>query len=256
MTTRLGRVPVAAVAAVAAALAGVVLLLRRTLFGARLAQGLRIVRAADDTTELDRATGAVRSVQSAEVVLPSDTIDALWSPRYLERLARTYWRFLSRATLGLVRVFYTDDERYVCLLVRPLKLLTFRAPEYEMDDERGVVRWRIERGLLVARDGREGDGYLEIDVQRHPSDEPACVNVAVEVEVANFYPAIASRIGRWVYANTQSRIHVVVTHGFLRSLARLDLARSKVGRYVSVDEVPDPTRPSPSDRSGVAAAQP
>ena len=249
--------PVAAIAAaaVAAALAGASLLLRRTLAGARLAHGLRIVRAADDTTELDRATGAVRSVQSAEVVLPSDTIDALWSPRSLERLARTYWRFLSRATLGLVRVFYTEQERYVCLLVRPLKLLTFRAPEYEMDGERGVVRWRIERGLLVARHGHAGDGYLEIDVRRRAGDEPSRVNVAVEVEVANFYPAIASRIGRWVYANTQSRIHVVVTHGFLRSLARLDLAESKVGRYVSVDEVPDPTEPSPTHRAGVATGR-
>jgi hypothetical protein len=52
------------------------------------------------------------------------------------------------------------------------------------------------------------------------------------VEVANFYPSIASGIGRWVYANTQSRIHVIVTHAFLRSLARLDLATSKVGRWV------------------------
>ena len=37
----------------------------------------------------------------------------LWTPRTLERLARTYWRFLTRATLGLVRVEYTDAERYV-----------------------------------------------------------------------------------------------------------------------------------------------
>ncbi len=53
----------------------------------------------------------------------------------------------------------------------------------------------------------------------------------MEVEVANFYPAIASRLGRWIYENTQSRIHVIVTHGFLRSLAKLDLAESRVGRY-------------------------
>jgi hypothetical protein len=121
-----------------------------------------------------------------------------------------------------------------------------------MDERRGVVRWRIERGLLVARDGRGGDGYLEIDVERRPAETPDQVNVAVEVEVANFYPAIASRISRWVYANTQSRIHVIVTHGFLRSLARLDLAESRVGRFVGLDEVPDPTTPLPSDRVGMA----
>jgi hypothetical protein len=225
--------PAAIVGALAAAVAGAYLALRK-VFLQRIPDWLHIVREADDSTSIDDATGAVRSVQSAEVLLPADRIDALWSPEYLERLARTYWRFLTRATLGLVRVYYiyyTEGERYVCLLFRPLRLLTFQAPEYEMDDRRGVVRWRIETGLLVARRGRGGDGYLEIEVERRPSDRPGYVNVAVEVEVANFYPAIASRLSRFVYTNTQSRIHVIVTHGFLRSLARLDLERSRVGAF-------------------------
>ena len=242
-----------------ATLAGVAicayLVLRRT-FLSQIPDGVRIVRAADDATEIDHATGSVRSVQSAEVVLATETIDALWSPRYLERLARTYWRFLTRGTLGIIRVYYTEGERYVCLLVRPIKLLTFGAPEYEMDDRRGVVRWRIMQGVLVARPGREGDGYLEIDVQRHPGALPGTDNVAIEVEVANFYPAIASRLGRWLYAQTQSRIHVVVTHGFLRSLARLDLEESVVGRFVSVDEVPDPSAPPPRQRQRTAEVSP
>jgi hypothetical protein len=50
------------------------------------------------------------------------------------------------------------------------------------------------------------------------------------VEVANFYPSIASGLSRRLYNATQSRIHVILTHGFLRSLARLDLAESRVGR--------------------------
>ena len=104
------------------------------------------------------------------------------------------------------------------------------------------------RGLLVARRGRGGDGYLELDVERRPADQPDLVNGAVEVEVANFYPAIASRLSRFVYTNTQSRIHVIVTHGFLRSLARLDLEPSKVGRFVDLDDVPDPSSPPPSER--------
>jgi hypothetical protein len=241
-------VPAAAIVAAVAALVAAVIVGLRKVFVQRLPEWLRIVRDVDDTTEIDRATGAVRSVQSAEVVLPAERIDAMWSPEYLERLARTYWRFLTRATLGVIRVYYTEGERYVCLLFEPLKLLTFRAPEYEMDDRRGVVRWRIERGLLVARRGCGGDGYLEIDVERRPADRPDLVNVAVEVEVANFYPAIASRLSRFVYSNTQSRVHVIVTHGFLRSLARLDLEESKVGRFVDLDEVPDPSSPPPSER--------
>ena len=38
-----------------------------------------------------------------------------------------------------------------------------------------------------------------------------------------------SRIGRLIYNETQLRIHVLVTHAFLRSLANLDLVESTVG---------------------------
>ena len=56
----------------------------------------------------------------------------------------------------------------------------------------------------------------------------------VTSEVANFYPLIGgwgwfARVGRHLYRITQLRIHVIVTHVFLRSLARLDLAPSVVG---------------------------
>jgi hypothetical protein len=42
-----------------------------------------------------------------------------------------------------------------------------------------------------------------------------------------------------VYELTQSFVHVLVTHGFLRSLAKLDLAQSKVGR-LAVEPAPEP----------------
>jgi len=183
------------------------------------------------TSQQDSRTGAVRSVQAADIFLPARELEQLWSPMYLERLARTYWRFLSRVTLGLIRVCYTERERYVVLLLRPLRLLTFHAPEYEMDPLRGLVRWRIARGLLVARRGR-GRGYLQIEVRRRPAEPGERTKLHVEVEVANFYPAIAFGLSRRIYDATQSRIHVTVTHSFLRSLAQLDLAESRVGRLV------------------------
>jgi hypothetical protein len=65
----------------------------------------------------------------------------------------------------------------------------------------------------------------------------------VEVEVANFHPAIASGFGRRVYNATQARIHVFVTNGFLRSLARLDLAESRVGRLVDGEGTTSPEEP-------------
>jgi hypothetical protein len=184
----------------------------------------------EDSTSVDAGTGAVRSLQTADLLLEEQALREVWSPMNLERLARTYWRFLTRVTLGLMRVRYTADERSLVLIAPRLKLVTFQAPEYEMDLARGLVRWRIARGLLVAKRGRGGGGYLQIEVRRSPTDDPAIVRLHVEVEVANFYPSIASGISRRVYELTQSRIHVLVTRGFLRSLARLELAESRVGR--------------------------
>jgi hypothetical protein len=192
----------------------------------KLAQVSELV---DHTTE-DQASGAMRSVQSADVTLGQGELQKLWTPEHLERLARTYWRFIARVTLGLVRVVDSESERSVVLLERPLKLLSFDAPEFEMDSEHGVVRWRIKRGLLVARSGHGGLGHLQIDVRRLPAQADGCARLHVEVEVANFHPAIATRLGKRVYNATQARIHVFVTNGFLRSLARLDLAESKVGQ--------------------------
>jgi hypothetical protein len=200
----------------------------------------------DDHTTIG-ADGAVRSIQAADVTLPATALAQMWTPMHLERLARTYWRFLSHCTLGIVRVKYDDDARAVVLLARPFVLLRFRAPEYELDADRGVVRWRIDRGVLVSRAAHGGDGWLQIDVRRCAPVDADTARVHVEVEVANFYPALASAVARWFYSATQSRIHVIVTHGFLRSLARLDLAESVVGHYAAPerpDAVPEPERPA------------
>jgi hypothetical protein len=221
--------------AVAAALA-IGRMLWRRLGGERAGVGDAVIADPRSSTSLDDETGAVRSVQTAEMFLPADALEQIWSPEHLERLARTYWRFLARVTLGLIHVSYSEHERSIVLLVRPLKLLTFQAPEYEMDPLRGLVRWRIARGLLVARRGRDGGGYLQIEVQRDPpvaeraGEVSTGAHLHVEVEVANFYPSIASGLSRRIYNATQSRIHVIVTNSFLRSLQRLDLAESRVGR--------------------------
>src|SRR5918999_2170873 len=191
-------------------------------------------------TERVPETGAVESVQEAEVVLPRDLLERLWRREYLERLARSYWRFLTRISLGLIRVLYEPEARTIVLLSPRLPLLRFRAPEYETTPDSGSVTWRIERGLLVAHEGR-GSGYLRISVRRaetgpEPLDRPPGVSepraaVHVRLEVRNFYPWLRgagrfARFGTWLYAQTQLRIHVLVCNAFLRSLARLDLPPS------------------------------
>jgi hypothetical protein len=195
------------------------------------------LRELTDETTTDSATGAVRSVQQAELVLPRATVEAVWSAEGLERLARTYWRFMARATLGLLHVHYTPTSRSIVFIAPPFRLLTFQAPEYEMDANRGVVRWKIERGILVDRAAqrRGGAGYLQIEAVRNDRPDDPEVELRLTVAVANFYPAIALKLSRRLYNLTQSKIHVLFTRAFLRSLARLGkrgrpLPRSKVGR--------------------------
>ncbi len=175
--------------------------------------------------------GAVRSVQLAELTLAEADWKRMWNAAHLEDLARTYWRFLSRVTLGLIRVVYGENERSVVLLGRPLTLLRFDAPDYVLRPDQGSVRWQIRDGLLVARAGR-GRGFLALLVT-FLDNKDGRVRLLIEVEVANFYPAIAAGVSIPAYEVTQSAIHVLVTHAFLRSLARLDLAKSKVGRFAA-----------------------
>jgi len=210
-----------------ALLAGTVAAARR---GARRGEVRAVVDAIDDHTTSD-AQGAVRSVQTAEVTLAQEDADQLWKPHQLERLARTYWRFLTRVTLGVIRVKYEADSRIVYVLHPAIRLLRFDVPVYTIDPQRGAVRWQIRDGLLVASRGHSGDGYLEIAIERRPSPSEGRAKLHIAVEVANFYPSISHRLSAPVYRATQSKIHVLVTHAFLRSLSRLDLAESRVGRF-------------------------
>ncbi len=181
---------------------------------------------------------SVSTKQAAEVTLPRSELDRIWSPEYLERLARTYWRFLTRMSLGLLRVRYSAEGRQIVLIGPPLVMISFHRPDYEIEADGGTVTWRIKHGLLVAPAGRT-KGYLRLSVKRPPADAEErpgseLITGTVTSEVANFYPLIAgwgwfSRVGRRLYSATQLKIHVIVTHAFLRSLARLDLAPSVVG---------------------------
>lgn len=234
--------PAALIAVAAAAVAALVVLLRRLLPHQAVIRGAVVHHPTDDTSV--GADGAVRSIQSADIDLPVDAFGELWTPATLERLARTYWAFLSRCTLGLIKVLYREDGRDVVLLRRPFVLLSFKSPEYELDGDRGIVRWPIDRGILVAGAGRGKDGYLEIDVRRRGEPEPGVERVNVEVEVANFYPQIAHWLSKFVYTNTQSRIHVLVTYGFLRRLVSRELEESVTGKYAvpPAEDTPAPQK--------------
>jgi len=201
------------------------------LDGRRTTRAAHAVIVSPSRSTVIAADGAVRSAQLARLTMDEDDLERMWVVPNLENLARTYWRFLSRVTLGLIRVVYDHDARSVVLLIRPLTLLRFERPEYHFEPDRGSVTWPIRDGLLVARAGHRC-GFLRIDVQRLSGLQgapPGRGAVRIEVQVANFYPSIAAGLSTPVYEMTQSALHVLVTHAFLRSLADLDLAQSKVG---------------------------
>ena len=184
--------------------------------------------------------------QVAAVTMTRSELDRIWNAEYLERLARTYWSFLTRVSLGILRVLYEPDSRDIVVLTRPFRLLSFHAPEYDIEPDKGTVTWRIKKGLLVAPLGR-GKGYLRLTVERLPSaagDSGRQVNLVVSSEVANFYPTIGgwgwfAAIGHYIYRVTQLRAHILVTNAFLRSLARLELEPSVVGALREPAEAPE-----------------
>lgn len=168
--------------------------------------------------------GGLECSQSAVITVGKDLFEEIWQPRTLDLLARSYWNYIEKRSLGLIRMREDEESRVVRALGVPL--LRFRSPEFETGDGFGRVTWPIDRGVLVARDGR-GQGYLRISVQldEHLPDEGRR-RFTVTSEVANFYPFIRSsgrfaRAGTWFYSQTQLRFHIVVTKGFLRSLEGL-----------------------------------
>ena len=78
-------------------------------------------------------------------------------------------------------------------------------------------------------DGREGDGYLEIDVQRCPEDDPGRARLHVEVEIASFYPALVLR-NLPLALREHAVAHPRARHARLPALARAARAGGVGGR--------------------------
>lgn len=186
----------------------------------------------DDNVRVHRS-GAVGSVQEAEIIVDRDFLERIWNADSLELLARGYWAFLRRMSLGIIRMHYAHDSRTVTAFSL-LPLLRFGTPRYETDEGEGRVTWPIDRGLLVAREGR-GQGDLLVSVRRCDRDgtddeidaDAGEVRMIARVEVNNFYPGLRgrgriARLGAWFYTQTQLRIHVIVCNAYLLSLPKLD----------------------------------
>ncbi|MEV4418658.1 hypothetical protein AB0L40_01620 [Patulibacter sp. NPDC049589] len=188
-----------------------------------------------DDTGLDRGTGTVFSKQSASITVPTERLDRTWTLPHLERLASLYWLYMEKTSLGLIRVHVEDGARFVCFVTPRIKLLGFRAPEFEVDGGVATIRWPIDRGLLISRKGR-GQGSLELEVRREDGvaterDATPMSTARLQLRVEDFRPTMSSGLAYLVYRQTQSRYHVLLAYGFIRSLASADLDDAGVGRY-------------------------
>ncbi len=179
--------------------------------------------------------GSVTTRQKAELTVPCEMLNRMWTAENLENLARTYWAFLIRMSLGILNVRYGPESREIVAFGR-IVLLRFHTPDYETGSDHGCVTWRINKGLLVAPGGRN-KGHLRICVERPPDlNGTGEVTVTVTSEVGAFVPMLTlpglralSGFGRWLYRQTQLRVHVIVSHAFLKSLSNLELEQSHVG---------------------------
>lgn len=172
-------------------------------------------------------SGGVKCAQTAVITVDQEIFDQIWTPSTLDLLARSYWQFIRRRTLGAIHVSYRTESPKVVLFSRHIPLLSFRSPEFQTGGDEASVTWPIERGLLVARAGRE-KGFLRIAIEHsgQHDDRPGRQRLVVTSEVSNFYPWIRGsgwfgRLGTWIYSQTQLRTHIWVTKGFLRSLEDL-----------------------------------
>lgn len=186
-------------------------------------------------------TGPVASIHEANVWVPAEAVPSLLTADFLERLASAYRRFLGQVSGGLLRIrCEPGSESLVLLLPRP-SLLRLRTPVYAEGPDWAEVRWGIDRGLLVARVGRDR-GSLRIRLLRPAPTagaEGASVRLVAHMEVDGYYPRIRGNGGfasarAWLYAQTQARIHTLVMRGFLRSIAQVELLSSPSHSSVAV----------------------
>lgn len=175
--------------------------------------------------ERTAARGPVASVHEAELVVAAEGTACLVDTELMRELAEAYWRFLGRISLGLLREHSEGDHVSLIVVSPRAPLLRFRSPHYEADGDSGEVEWGIDRGLLVAREGR-GEGSLRILVQRLTGSEGdrGHPRLGMRMEVRGYYPRSRgggrlAPIGAWIYAHTQAEVHRAVLRGFMRSLA-------------------------------------
>ena len=144
------------------------------------------------------------------ITVDRETFEQIWTPSTLELLARSYWDYIRRFTLGAIRVQYRVDSQTVTLLGR-VPLLRFRTPVFRPATT--GPRSRAGRKGTAGRPRRPRQGFSGIEASRGQAEDAGCPTLMVSSTVSNFYPWLRgtgrfARFGTWLYSQTQLRIHI------------------------------------------------
>ena len=171
---------------------------------------------------------------------PTEQLDELWTPETLERLARTYWRFLTHVTLGLDPRLRTPRASATSACSSALQAAdASRRPSTRPTTTAASCAGASRRACSSPRGAAAATATWRSTSGAATATSPARQRIHVEVEVANFYPAIASRprplaVHQHAVADPRAR------HPRLPALAGAPRPRGVEGRARSRTEVPDP----------------
>ncbi len=164
----------------------------------------------------------VTSTQWIELPGAAGDLESRGRPEVLLRLLRDYFGVAERCSGGVVRLRWRGDRPRFTLLWPPLTLIDMAAPAYDSGPERCAVSLEVTGGWLVDPGSKPG---LAIALTRR-TDE-----LVASVELGEYAPRRADwAVVRWVYLQTQARIHARVGLTYLRQLQRRWLPVTPSGR--------------------------
>jgi len=152
--------------------------------------------------------GAVESEQ--RVLIGKPVVE--FSETGAERLGRTYWREVERATRGLVRAQERNGGVELRVLGHGPPLLQFGPPALHVTETLVRCTYPIEGGSLARRPAGE------IDFAQIGTSPPL-----IRSTIRGFFPSLAARQGKrdWtgaLYSQVQSRVHVAISRRYFARL--------------------------------------
>ena len=158
-----------------------------------------------ETVKVSRS-GAVGSVQEAEIIVERDFLERIWTPDSLELLARGYWAFLRKPSSGSSGSIYAHDvadrDR-----VRPDPAAPLRRPQLR-DRRRAraaspgrstAASSSPARAAARATCASRSSAATATGSTTRPTPKLDEVRLIARVEVENFYPGLRGRgwFARW-----------------------------------------------------------